>query len=136
VPNPQEAVIAVIRRNDRFLVVRRSPQVVLPGYWTPLSGRIEPGETQAAAIVREVREEVGLRVIPLAKVWECLTDDGEFRLHWWTAELDEELAGAAEMVLAPSEVSDSRWVTAEEFLELRPTFVGDREFFERVLPGL
>lgn len=127
----REAVVAVLRRDDRVLVIQRGPLVLLPYYWTPLSGRIEPGETEEAAVVREVREEVGLQVTPLAKVWECLTDDGDFLLHWWTAEVTSD-----DLVLDPAEVCDARWVTAAEFLEMTPTFLGDREFFLHVLPGL
>jgi 8-oxo-dGTP diphosphatase len=113
------------------LVVRRGPQTVRSGYWAPLSGRLEAGETQAQAVVREVAEEVGLRVAPVAKVWEGPTDDGAFRLHWWTAELLSH-----ELELDTREVSDARWVTAEEFLALEATFPGDRPFFTGVLPSL
>ena len=126
-----EAIVAILRRGDRLLAIRRGPGVARPGYWQPLSGKVEPGETQEQAVVREVREEVGLTVSPLAKVWESETDDGLFRLHWWTAD-----ATTDEVVPDPVEVDETRWVTPEEFLALTPVFDGDREFFERILPGL
>lgn len=126
-----QAVVAVVVDRGRVLLIQRGPAVVFPGYWAPLSGRIEPGESQPEAVVREVREEVGLRVRPLAKVWECDTDDGAYRLHWWTAQL---LGG--ELALDPGEVSQARWLTPAEYRELTPTFVGDHEFFERILPSL
>jgi 8-oxo-dGTP pyrophosphatase MutT (NUDIX family) len=127
----KHGVVAVLRDADRFLVILRGRAVVRPGYWTPLSGRVEPGESQPDALVREVREEVGLEVTPLAKVWECPTDDGSYRLHWWTAEI---VGGA----LAPDgvEVEDARWVTPAEFAALSPSFEADHEFVERVLPTL
>ena len=127
----REAIVAVLRRGGRVLAIRRGPGVARPGYWQPLSGKVEPGETQEQAVVREVREEVGLTVSPLAKVWESETDDGLFRLHWWTAD-----ATTGEVVPDPVEVAETRWVTSEEFLALTPVFDGDREFFERILPGL
>ncbi|WP_406205709.1 MULTISPECIES: NUDIX domain-containing protein [unclassified Streptomyces] len=127
----REAIVAVLLRADRVLAIRRGPAVARPGYWQPLSGRIEPGETQREAVVREVREEVGLAVVPLAKVWESETDDGRFRLHWWTAN-----AETGDIVPDPGEVAEARWVTPEEFLSLDPVFEGDREFFERILPTL
>ncbi|MGW3122456.1 NUDIX domain-containing protein [Streptomyces sp. NPDC001107] len=127
----REAIVAVLRRNGRVLAIRRGPGVPRPGYWQPLSGKVEPGETQEQAVVREVREEVGLTVSPLAKVWESETDDGLFRLHWWTADATD-----GEVVPDPVEVAETRWVTPEEFLALTPVFDGDREFFERTLPGL
>ncbi|MHC3471952.1 NUDIX domain-containing protein [Streptomyces sp. 7R007] len=127
----REAIVAVLRRGDRVLAIRRGPGVARPGYWQPLSGKIEPGETQEEALVREVHEEVGLTVTPGAKVWESQTDDARFRLHWWTAD-----APTGEVIPDPAEVAEARWVTPAEFLALTPVFDGDREFFERVLPGL
>ncbi|KUJ58798.1 DNA mismatch repair protein MutT [Streptomyces sp. NRRL F-5122] len=127
----REAIVAVLRRGDRVLVVKRGPEARRSGYWAPLSGKLEPGETQEEALVREVREEVGLTVAPLAKVWESETDDGVFRLHWWTAAV-----GTDEVVADPGEVAEARWVTVEEYLAMDLIFDGDREFFERILPGL
>jgi len=128
----REAIIAVLRRADRVLVIRRGPDSARSGYWAPLSGKLEPGETQEEALVREVREEVGLAVSPLAKVWQSETDDGTFRLHWWTATE----TGNGTIVPDPGEVSEVRWVTPAEFLTMTPLFDADREFFERVLPNL
>ena len=127
----KDAVVAVLRRGNRVLVVQRGADTILPGYWAPLSGRVEPGESQEEAVVREVREEVGLAATPLAKVWECPTEDGDFLLHWWTADV-----GPGELDLDPREVSDARWVEPERFADLEPTFAADRDFFERVLPTL
>lgn len=126
-----EAVVAVLIENDRVLAIKRGPAVLLPGYWTLPSGRIEEGETQQDALVRESREELGLDVEPGSKIWECPTDDGDWTLHWWTAQ-----RSSSELTPDENEVAEVRWVTASEFLELEPTFVGDREFFERVLPTL
>jgi 8-oxo-dGTP diphosphatase len=126
-----QAVVAVLRRGDRLLVIKRAPGVITPGYWTPPSGRIEPGETHEQALIREVEEELGVKATPIAKVWECPTDDGEFRLHWWTADIDSH-----DLRLDPTEVADARWVTSDEFLELEPTFFGDRDFMTHVLPTL
>lgn len=127
----RQAIVAVLLRADRVLVIRRGPAVDRPGYWQPLSGKIEPGETQQEALVREVMEEVGLTVVPLAKVWESQTDDGTFRLHWWSARAD-----TGEVIPDPHEVAETRWITPEEFPALDPVFEGDLEFFDRILPGL
>ncbi len=45
----------------RLLLVRRGHEPGL-GLWSLPGGRVEPGETDAAAVVREVAEETGLRV--------------------------------------------------------------------------
>ena len=127
----RDAVVAVVRRAGRVLVIQRGPLARLPGYWAPLSGTLEVAETQEEALIREVQEEVGLTVSPVAKVWESQTEDGVFRLHWWMAEAEQ-----GEIVMQPGEVSDVRWVTPQEFSELEPIFAADRTFFDRVLPQL
>lgn len=114
-----------------MLVIRRGPEASFAGYWAPLSGTIEPGESQQETLVREVWEELGIRVTPLAKVWECDTDDGGYRLHWWTADM-----APGELTPDAGEVSETRWVEPSEFSLLEPTFVGDREFFATVLPRI
>jgi 8-oxo-dGTP diphosphatase len=128
---PVEAVVAVIRRGGRVLVIERAVGVIYPGYWTLPSGRIERGETQPQAIVREMREELGLAVRALKKVWECPTDDGAFRLHWWTVS-----SAGMGLKLNPAEVGRVRWVDAAGFAKLQPTFAGDHEFFRSVWPTL
>lgn len=127
----RQAVVAVLIRAGRVLVIERGPLAARSGFWAPPSGRIEPGETQPEALVREVWEEVGLTVVAGAKVWECDTDDGSFRLHWWTAP-----AETGDLRLDPGEASAARWVAAAEFHTLTPTFDGDIPFFEKVLPTL
>ena len=101
------------------------------GYWAPLSGKIEPGESQEATVIREVKEEVGLSVRPQRKVWENVSASGSHTLHWWLAEY---VGGA--LTLDRREVSDVRWVTVNEICGLGQTFAGDREFFQSVYSRL
>ena len=126
-----DAIVAVITNGDKVLLIQRAPTVRGGGYWAPVSGEVEPGENQEAAVVREAKEEVGLTVRPLRKVWENITSRGTFRLHWWLAEY---IGG--ELVIEKREVSDARWLTVDEINALDGTFEGDREFFQKVLPFL
>ena len=64
-----EGVVAVIARASRFLVIRRADGIPAGGSWCFPGGAIEPGEDAAAAVVREVREEVGLAIEPIREVW-------------------------------------------------------------------
>ncbi len=127
----REAVVVVVTKGNKVLLIQRAPSVRGAGYWAPVSGEVEPGESQEAAVAREAMEEVGLTVRPLRKVWENISSRGTFRLHWWLAEY---IAG--ELVLNVREVSDARWLTADEICELDGTFEGDREFYQKVLPSL
>lgn len=126
-----EAVVAVITRGKKVLIIQRSADVPYPRFWAPLSGKIEPQEDQAEAVVREVREEVGLTVRPVRKVWECTAASGTHKLHWWLAEWV-----SGDLRPDPREVADARWLDVEEVLRLERTFEVDREFFKRVFPLL
>ncbi|CAG0929522.1 CTP pyrophosphohydrolase [Rhodocyclaceae bacterium] len=56
-----EAAAAVILRPDgHFLLGRRPPGKPYAGYWEFPGGKIEPGETASQALVRELREELGI----------------------------------------------------------------------------
>lgn len=51
---------AVVRRDDEVLLVRQSRGHSLAGQWTVPWGRVDPGESPMAAVIREVREEAGV----------------------------------------------------------------------------
>src|SRR5262249_59082292 len=81
-----DAVIAVITKGEKVLLIQRAAAIRGGGHWAPVSGEVEPGESQEAAVAREAMEEVGLTGRPLRKVWENISTRGTFRLHWWMAE--------------------------------------------------
>jgi ADP-ribose pyrophosphatase YjhB (NUDIX family) len=55
---------AVIRDSDgRLLLVKRGHQPER-GRWSVPGGRVEPGESDQEAVIREIREETGLLVTP------------------------------------------------------------------------
>ena len=54
--------VGVIKKGDKLLICKRSPDGLLGGLWEFPGGGVEKGETAAAACVRECREEVGLNV--------------------------------------------------------------------------
>jgi 8-oxo-dGTP diphosphatase len=54
---------AILTDNERILLIRRGHEPEA-GRWSLPGGRIEPGETDQQALVREVREETGLEVAP------------------------------------------------------------------------
>src|SRR4051812_28674545 len=58
-----EVAAAVLQRPDgAFLLAQRPPDKVYAGYWEFPGGKIEPGETAADALARELHEELGIEV--------------------------------------------------------------------------
>ncbi len=57
-------VAAAIVAGDppRLLAAQRSGPPALAGRWELLGGKVEPGEEERDALVREVREEIGMAV--------------------------------------------------------------------------
>ena len=127
----KDAVAVVLKRGEKYLLIRRAKHGTAEDYWCPITGAVEDGETQAQAVTREAKEELGITVRPMQKVWECLTDDKEYVLHWWHARLE-----ADTVVLNPDEVKEYRWLTYEEMKGLDKMFKADRTFFKDLAPNL
>ncbi len=114
---PYLAVSAAIFRDGRVLIVRRA-QPPANGLFTLPGGGVELGETLVEAVIREVREETGLEIEPLALAGyrEMIARDASGRIErhfvilpfaarWIAGEcsLNEELAEAH--WLKPSDLS-------------------------------
>jgi 8-oxo-dGTP diphosphatase len=53
---------AMIDKDGRYLITQRPQTASLPLLWEFPGGRVEPGETDGAALARELREEMGIEV--------------------------------------------------------------------------
>jgi 8-oxo-dGTP diphosphatase len=58
------AAAALVDADGRVLLARRPPGKPLAGLWEFPGGKIEPGETPEAALVRELKEELDIGVAP------------------------------------------------------------------------
>ena len=58
-----KAVVGVLDNDlDQILIAKRQDHQFMAGYWELPGGKIDPGETQQQAIVREMNEELGIQV--------------------------------------------------------------------------
>ena len=81
-PIRRRGAVAVVIRDARFLVIRRSAQVVASGAFCFPGGGIEAGESEEQALVREFQEELGAAVRPVRCIWTSITR-WHVELAWW-----------------------------------------------------
>ena len=127
--NVVHGVVAVICKGGRILSIRRPVEIDLGGRWCFPGGAVEAAESQDEAVVREVREEVGLTVVAGDKLWEWAAPDGRLILHWWSTRLvdpDQPIR------LNPREASAFVWATPDELRDLEGILENDVEFLDFV----
>lgn len=79
------AVGVLLREDGAFLLTSRPPGKPYAGYWEFPGGKVEPGENVRAALERELREELGIRVTS-ASPWRDEVVDyphALVQLHFW-----------------------------------------------------
>ncbi|WP_191256960.1 NUDIX hydrolase [Amycolatopsis oliviviridis] len=95
--------------HGRILLIQRANEPGR-GLWSIPGGRVEPGETDEAAVIREMREETGLDVIPGTYVGNALR--GTYDIH------DYACAVTGGTLRAGDDAADARWIDAETLIEL------------------
>ena len=108
---PGHGAVAIIAENEKFLVIRRSAKVRAPGMLCFAGGTIEAGETPVQAIVRELREELGLVAIAKEHVWQSRTAWGTL-LEWIVVDREP----TSQPLANPDEVAEWMWLSADELL--------------------
>lgn len=75
-------VATAIVRDGQVLAARRTRPSAVAGRWELPGGRVEGGEAEAAAVVRECREELDAQVLPTGRLGTDLPiDAGVLRVH-------------------------------------------------------
>ncbi|MQA93791.1 MAG: NUDIX domain-containing protein [Streptosporangiales bacterium] len=108
---------AAIIRDGRLLAAQRSEPPALKGGWELPGGKVDPGETDEEALIREVREELGVEVRLHARIGGDWDLPPTAVLRVWTAELitgePQALEHLALRWLAPAELGDVAWLAAD-----------------------
>lgn len=118
-------VAAVIERDGEFLVSLRHPKGTRPSQWEFPGGKVERGESEGAALVREIREELGVRaeVGPLVRRVSHPYSDTDVEIAFYRTSI-------VEGDPRPLSMAELRWVaraqlTSLDFLEADKPFVAD-----------
>jgi 8-oxo-dGTP diphosphatase len=109
-PVPIRVVAAVIASEGRYLITQRRPTAVLPLMWEFPGGRVEPDESDADALRREVRHRLSVDI----EVGDLISFVSHPYEHYVVdLYLYECRVTAGE--LRALNVNDFRWVTSDEF---------------------
>ena len=87
-----EAVVGIIKRNNKYLIQKRPPRGLLADLWEFPGGKRKAGETLENALGREIKEELGVDVMEakfLTRVKQAYTQFQVF-LHAYECLLKEE----------------------------------------------
>ncbi len=108
----------VTRADGRILLIRRGTPPA-QGCWSVPGGRVEPGETDPEATVREVREETGLRVEVLDQAGTVERDAPDGAVYVIRDYRCTPTDGAAtDEVVAGDDAADVGWFTPDEVRSL------------------
>jgi 8-oxo-dGTP diphosphatase len=119
---PIVAVSAAIIRDGKVLIVRRA-RPPARGVHTLPGGGVEVGESLVEAVVREVQEETGLAVEPvaLAGYREAIVRDGEGRVERHFVILPFAARWIAGEPVLNEELSEAMWLRLSELTGLTTT---------------
>lgn len=124
--NSTEVVAALIWDGNRFLACQRPAHKARGLLWEFVGGKVEPGETRQAALVRECREELGVTVEVGELYWETTHRYPDLTVHLslYHARITR---GTPQLL----EHNALRWITTDEINDL--TFCpADEPILERL----
>jgi 8-oxo-dGTP diphosphatase len=116
-----EVVAAIIRFEARYLCVQRGSHKYdyLAGKFEFPGGKIEDGESQELALRREIREELGMDILPVRHLMSVRHQYPDFNLvlHAWICETESPELELREHQsacwLMPSGMSELDWAAAD-----------------------
>lgn len=114
-----KVVGAAIIHDGKLLAMQRSEKMTLPGLWEFPGGKIEKGESEKEALIREIQEELALEI----EVEENITttayeyDFGIVKMSTYRAKMKSEYFVLKEHAqyrwLSPNEVMTIEWAPVD-----------------------
>ena len=113
-----EVVAAIIHHEGRYLATQRG-YGDWKDYWEFPGGKIEPEESREEALIREIREELRMEIVP--ERWLCTTEHDypafHLTMHCYLCHITEGTPHLTEHLaarwLTPEELHSVRWLPAD-----------------------
>ena len=109
------AAVALIDGDGRVLVARRPAGRSMAGLWEFPGGKVEPGETPEAALIRELKEELAIDVTQSCLAPLLFASHGYDDFHLLMPLF---VCRVWDGIVTPQEGQDTMWVTPTALSEL------------------
>lgn len=116
----KQVVVGIISKEGdgdmtKYLLVKAKTNFgEFTGCWYPPGGHMEKGESEEEALVREMKEELGLEVVPTRKIAKSPGDVENLVAHWWKCE-----ATSLEIKVDEVEIAEVGWFTKKDMESIR-----------------
>lgn len=129
-PGEDHIVCAILVRDGHAMLVHRNPaRPRRPNVWDAAGGHIDAGETAPEALVREIKEELGVDIAPPDGDADLRTRVGETEVSvWLVRDWDGEVSNAA-----PDEHDAIGWFRLADLDALTIVSDAHRRLLERAL---
>lgn len=124
-----EVVAALLWDGDKFMICQRPAHKARGLLWEFVGGKVEPGETKEAALIRECREELGIIIAVKGVFMDVIHTYPDLTVHL-TLFHGKITEGEPQLL----EHHDLKWITPAEIpsYEFCPA---DREILQRLAAG-
>lgn len=107
----------IINDKNEILLTQRRFDDTFPGKWEPTAGSILVGETSLEGARRELKEELGIEVLP--NEGKVIGGERRDQYHdFFDVCLFEKNVNISDINIENSEVADVKWVNKEEFEDM------------------
>ena len=121
-----DVVAAVIKKNNLFLLANRSFEANSPGIWEFPGGKVEENETFVSALIREIEEELSLKIQVRDKITsiDLKKSDKHISVHYFYALI---MSGRINLNVH----SEFKWVARDQLSAFK-YIDGDRDILKHI----
>ena len=120
----KKVVLGIIHRENKgikeyLLITAKKDFGKFTGLFYPCGGHVEDGETIKEALIREVKEELGIQIIPINQISQTGSDIADQVTYWWEC---QKIPSDTKLIIDSNEVASVGWFKKEEILNNKDIF--------------